>query len=171
MALVPCKCGCGQKIESAFSYAVPFNGVKFKFLNESHYLRWRDRSAKKNGVEYSEEVEKIYDVFVKICGRAVDAKTIINKEIESWKAVTSFNNIYGYLSENVDYISDLIGRKEIESVFSIVRYVGAIIMSNAPKYKAEQINEAGRNEQISKEANYSGVKKKKKSLSELENEV
>lgn len=173
MGLVACKCGCGQKIEGSIAYVVRFNGVSFKFLNEEHYLKWREGAKARKSDPVDTDLDKIYDVLISIMGKDPHAKLIVKEQLEEWKKIVPVDKIYAYLKESTSRISDILSKRQFSSIKNEIKYIGAIIKNNAPLYKPGVTIASGRNEQISKEAEDAGVQRNKRriSLAELEDEV
>ena len=173
MGLVACKCGCGQKIESSIAYIIRLNGVNFKFLNEDHYLQWRERAKVRKSEPEDPELNKIYDVIITIMKRDPHAKVMVKGLLEDWKASVPVDKIYLFMKENSTRLASALSKKQFSSILNELKYLGAIVKNNALNYKPEAVVKNGKNEQVSKEAIDAGLTRSKKriSLSELEDEV
>lgn len=158
--LVKCKC-CGNKIERESAYKViTDNGNKY-YCNKAEYEAMQKEKADKDAI-YAE----IVDIF----GYKIQNSALF-KEWKCWNELASNEKILSYIQENKDYIKGAVGRIN-GTEYARVRYVSAILKNSLVDYKVELRKEP---EKIAVDCEIYeapiSTRKKRRGLSELENEV
>ena len=158
--LVKCKC-CGNKIERESAYKVmTVTGNKY-YCSTAEYEAMQKEKADKDA---------IYTEIVNIFGYKIQNSALF-KEWKCWNELASNEKILSYIQENKDYIKGAVGKLN-STEYARVRYMSAILKNSLVDYKVEPRKEP---EKITVDCEiYEApifTKKKRRGLSELENEV
>lgn len=158
--LVKCKC-CGNKIERESAYKVITDKGNKYYCSKAEYEAMQKEKADKDAI-YAE----IVDIF----GYKIQNSALF-KEWKCWNELASNEKILSYIQENKDYIKDAVGRLN-NTEYARVRYVSAILKNSLVDYKVKSRKEP---EKIAVDCEIYeapiSTRKKRRGLSELENEV
>lgn len=158
--LVKCKC-CGNKIERESAYKVMTDKGNKYYCSKAEYEAMQKEKADKDA---------IYTEIVDIFGYKIQNSALF-KEWKCWNELASNEKILSYIQENKDYIKGAVGKLN-STEYARVRYMSAILKNSLADYKVESRKEP---EKITVDCEiYEApifTKKKRRGLSELENEV
>lgn len=158
--LVKCKC-CGNKIERENAYKVMTDKGNKYYCSKAEYEAMQKEKADKDA---------IYTEIVDIFGYKIQNSALF-KEWKCWNELASNEKILSYIQENKDYIKGAVGKLN-STEYARVRYMSAILKNSLVDYKVGSRKEP---EKITVDCEiYEApifTKKKRRGLSELENEV
>ena len=131
----------------------------------------QQKIIEKEGNKNPNIVDPIYEIVSGILGRRVNGNAAF-KEIDIWRSHYDDKKILAYLQENRDYITKAINRAKYFNDYAHMRYISAIVMNNLPKYNKQPEPEPVKIK-VDCEMYVPVVssKKKRRGLSELEDEV
>ena len=170
---VKCKY-CGTYIEKNVAYKDQ-NKKNSYYCNEEHYLAIIKRNndlqkEKEDAKKAKEEKKKVYYELCDIFGYEVQ-NSILFTEWILWNKLANDEKILAYLQENKDYIKSKMERTN-GTEYARIRYLSAILKNSLHDYKVEK-----KTEPTKITVNYEmyepvvSTKKKRRGLSELEDEV
>lgn len=156
--LVKCR-ACQQKIDRDTAFRLVVKGRNHYYCSKQEY----------DNIQYQKELKsntylKIYDIF----GRKV-TNTILFKEINELVEVYGYEKIYGYLSENHKYLSNVMS-KQFNNEYAQIRYFSAILKNSLADFKLVK-QEEKREIKVDMVNSKYKPRQRKKTLVELEMEV
>ena len=162
---------CGERVEKVEAYKDP--NKNSYYCNEKHYLatmKKREDLQKEKEEKKQKKIDPVYEEVADIFGYRIQNSQLF-KEMKLWRSICNDEKILAYLQEHKDYIKSKL-EKLNSSEYARIRYVSAILKNSLKDYVAtvrvepEKIN-------VDCEIYEPTVfaKKKRRGLSELEDEV
>lgn len=162
---------CGERVEKEDAYKDP--NKNSYYCSEEHYLatmKNREDLQKEKEEKKQKKIDPVYEEVADIFGYCIQNSQLF-KEMKLWRSICNDEKILAYLQEHKDYIKSKL-EKINSSEYARIRYVSAILKNSLKDYVAtvrvepEKIN-------VDCEIYEPTVfaKKKRRGLSELEDEV
>ena len=162
---------CGERVEKEDAYKDP--NKNSYYCSEEHYLatmKNREDLQKEKEENKQKKIDPVYEEVADIFGYRIQNSQLF-KEMKLWRSICNDEKILAYLQEHKDYIKSKL-EKLNSSEYARIRYVSAILKNSLKDYVAtvrvepEKIN-------VDCEIYEPTVfaKKKRRGLSELEDEV
>lgn len=162
---------CGERVEKEDAYKDP--NKNSYYCSEEHYLatmKNREDLQKEKEEKKQKKIDPVYEEVADIFGYRIQNSQLF-KEMKLWRSICNDEKILAYLQEHKDYIKSKL-EKLNSSEYARIRYVSAILKNSLKDYAAtvrvepEKIN-------VDCEIYEPTVfaKKKRRGLSELEDEV
>ena len=162
---------CGERVEKEDAYKDP--NKNSYYCSEEHYLatmKKREDFQKEKEENKQKKIDQVYEEVADIFGYRIQNSQLF-KEMKLWRSICNDEKILAYLQEHKDYIKSKL-EKLNSSEYARIRYVSAILKNSLKDYVAtvrvepEKIN-------VDCEIYEPTVfaKKKRRGLSELEDEV
>lgn len=162
---------CGERVEKEDAYKDP--NKNSYYCSEEHYLatmKKREDFQKEKEEKKQNKIDPVYEEVADIFGYRIQNSQLF-KEMKLWRSICNDEKILAYLQEHKDYIKSKL-EKINSSEYARIRYVSAILKNSLKDYVAtvrvepEKIN-------VDCEIYEPTVfaKKKRRGLSELEDEV
>lgn len=162
---------CGERVEKEDAYKDP--NKNSYYCSEEHYLatmKKREDFQKEKEEKKQNKIDPVYEEVADIFGYRIQNSQLF-KEMKLWRSICNDEKILAYLQEHKDYIKSKL-EKLNSSEYARIRYVSAILKNSLKDYVAtvrvepEKIN-------VDCEIYEPTVfaKKKRRGLSELEDEV
>ena len=162
---------CGERVEKEDAYKDP--NKNSYYCSEEHYLatmKNREDLQKEKEEKIQKKIDPVYEEVADIFGYRIQNSQLF-KEMKLWRSICNDEKILAYLQEHKDYIKSKL-EKLNSSEYARIRYVSAILKNSLKDYVAtvrvepEKIN-------VDCEIYEPTVfaKKKRRGLSELEDEV
>lgn len=162
---------CGERVEKEDAYKDP--NKNSYYCSEEHYLatmKKREDFQKEKEEKKQNKIDPVYEEVADIFGYRIQNSQLF-KEMKLWRSICDDEKILAYLQEHNGYIKSKL-EKLNSSEYARIRYVSAILKNSLKDYAAtvrvepEKIN-------VDCEIYEPTVfaKKKRRGLSELEDEV
>ena len=162
---------CGERVEKEDAYKDP--NKNSYYCSEEHYLatmKKREDFQKEKEEKKQNKIDPVYEEVADIFGYRIQNSQLF-KEMKLWRSICDDEKILAYLQEHNGYIKSKL-EKLNSSEYARIRYVSAILKNSLKDYVAtvrvepEKIN-------VDCEIYEPTVfaKKKRRGLSELEDEV
>ena len=162
---------CGERVEKEDAYKDP--NKNSYYCSEEHYLatmKKREDFQKEKEEKKQKKIDPVYEEVADIFGYRIQNSQLF-KEMKLWRSICDDEKILAYLQEHNGYIKSKL-EKLNSSEYARIRYVSAILKNSLKDYVAtvrvepEKIN-------VDCEIYEPTVfaKKKRRGLSELEDEV
>ena len=162
---------CGERVEKEDAYKDP--NKNSYYCSEEHYLatmKKREDFQKEKEENKQKKIDQVYEEVADIFGYRIQNSQLF-KEMKLWRSICNDEKILAYLQEHKDYIKSKL-EKLNSSEYARISYVSAILKNSLKDYVAtvrvepEKIN-------VDCEIYEPTVfaKKKRRGLSELEDEV
>lgn len=162
---------CGERVEKEDAYKDP--NKNSYYCSEEHYLatmKNREDLQKEKEEKRQKKIDPVYEEVADIFGYRIQNSQLF-KEMKLWRSICDDEKILAYLQEHNGYIKSKL-EKLNSSEYARIRYVSAILKNSLKDYVAtvkvepEKIN-------VDCEIYEPTVfaKKKRRGLSELEDEV
>ena len=162
---------CGERVEKEDAYKDP--NKNSYYCSEEHYLatmKKREDFQKEKEEKKQNKIDPVYEEVAEIFGYRIQNSQLF-KEMKLWRSICDDEKILAYLHEHNGYIKSKL-EKLNSSEYARIRYVSAILKNSLKDYVAtvrvepEKIN-------VDCEIYEPTVfaKKKRRGLSELEDEV
>lgn len=162
---------CGERVEKEDAYKDP--NKNSYYCSEKHYLatmKKREDFQKEKEENKQKKIDQVYEEVADIFGYRIQNSQLF-KEMKLWRSICDDEKILAYLQEHNGYIKSKL-EKLNSSEYARIRYVSAILKNSLKDYVAtvrvepEKIN-------VDCEIYEPTVfaKKKRRGLSELEDEV
>lgn len=167
---------CKTMIDRIGAFESPTN-VGFYYCNEEEYNKdIRERENKKAASERAKErihkIDPVYEAVAEILGYRTQNSIFFN-EMKLWRGICNDDTILAYLAENKNFLSNAM-QKDFNNEYGKIRYFSAILKNNLGNYKISykpvrapvkvEVDDTIYEPTISR-------KRKRRSLSELEDEV
>jgi len=152
---------CGKNIDTNNAYKIIVGKTNRYYCNEEEY----------NIIHKAQQIkDDTYNLIYKIFGRKI-TNTILYKEVNELSGIYSYEKIEAYLSQNIEYLSNLMQNKSFQSEYAQIRYFAAILKNNLSDFKYEKKEKTSKEiEIVMPSCNYSrGLTRK--TLAEYEQEV
>lgn len=152
---------CGKSIDTKNAYKVVIGKINRYFCNEEEY----------NIVHNAQQIkDDTFNIIYEIFGRKV-TNTILYKEINELSSIYSFEKIKAYLSENIEYLNNIIQNKSFQSEYAQIRYFVAILKNSLTDFKYEKKEKINKEVEIDMPICIFKRRPNKKTLAEYEQEV
>lgn len=163
-----CKCKYDEKwIDTKTAFKVVIKDKNTYFCSEECYNHFCE--AKEMQDKINAEYDEIYELTKQIFGYEFTGYSLLKREINTWEKVGTRAKIIAYLTENKDWLSNVMS-KEFASDFNRVRYYSVIVAGKLHDFKPKQI-EVEKPKVIVEEAIYEAPTQsfnKRRSLADLE---
>lgn len=163
-----CNCRYDKKqLDTKTAFKVVIKEKNAYFCSEkcyNHYLAEKVEQDKINA-----EYDQIYELTKQIFGYEFTGYSLLKREINTWEKVGTRAKIIAYLTENKDWLSDVMS-KEFASDFNRVRYYSVIVAGKLHDFKPKP-TEAEKLKIVVEETIYEAPTQslnKRRSLAELE---
>lgn len=171
---VKCKI-CGKLIEKTDAYCVEKSYGRFYYCSAEE-IEEKKKQNKKNASERAKEtihkIDPVYEAVAEILGYRTQNSIFFN-EMKLWRGICNDDTILAYLAENKSFLSNAM-QKDFNNEYGKIRYFSAILKNNLGNYKISykpvqapvkvEVDNTMYEPTVSK-------KRKRRSLSELEDEV
>lgn len=164
------KCNCRydkKQLDTKTALKVIIKEKNTYFCSEecyNHYLADKEKQDKINA-----EYDEIYELTKQIFGYEFTGYSLLKREINTWEKVGTREKIIAYLTENKDWLSDVMS-KEFASDFNRVRYYSVIVAGKLHDFKPKAA-EAEKPKIVVEETIYNAPTQsfnKRRSLADLE---
>ena len=152
---------CGKSIDTNNAYKIVVGKTNRYYCNEEEY----------NIIHKSQQIkDNTYNLIYEIFGRNI-TNTILYKEMNELSDIYTYAKIGAYLSENREYLSNIIQNKSFQSEYAQIRYFTAILKNNLTDFKYEKKEKINIEVEIDMPACNFKRKSGRKPLIEFEEEV
>ena len=164
------KCNCKydkKQLDTKTAFKVVIKEKNTYFCDENCYNKYLADKAKQEKV--NAEYDEIYEITKQIFGYEFTGYSLLKREINTWEKVGTRAKIIAYLTENKDWLSNVMS-KEFASDFNRVRYYSAIVAGKLHDFKPKP-KEAEKPKVVVEETIYEVPTQslnKRRSLAELE---
>ena len=163
-----CNCKYDKKqLDTKTAFKVVIKEKNTYFCDEGCYNRYLADKAEQEKI--NAEYDEIYELTKQIFGYEFTGYSLLKREINTWEKVGTRAKIIAYLTENKDWLSNVMS-KEFASDFNRVRYYSVIVAGKLHDFKPKPI-EAERPKVVVEETIYETPTQslnKRRSLAELE---
>lgn len=132
----PVKCRwCGKKLPKTEAYCVVVGGKNTYYCNQNEWNSKYEADLEEDRQKEKRKADKkrTYDLINKIFGRVI-TNTTLYKEIGSLVEIYPYTVISGYLTDNFDYLYDVMHRDNFSSEYGKIRYFSAILKNSLSDY-------------------------------------
>lgn len=135
-----CNCRYDKKqLDTKTAFKVIIDEKNTYWCSEDCYNHFRE--AKEKQAKINAEYDEIYELTKQIFGYEFTGYSLLKREINTWEKVGTRAKIIAYLTENKDWLSDVMS-KEFASDFNRVRYYSVIVAGKLHDYKPKVIETA-----------------------------
>lgn len=138
-----CKCGYDKNpLDTKTAFKVVIDEKNTYFCSEecyNHFCKAKEKQEKIN-----EEYNQIFDLTREIFGYEFQSIGLLRKEVLAWEKVGTRAKIIAYLTENKDWLSDVMS-KEFASDFNRVRYYSVIVAGKLHDFKPKELTKVSEN--------------------------
>ena len=132
-----CKCKYDEKwIDTKTAFKVVIKDKNTYFCSEDCYNHFRE--VKEMQDKINAEYDEIYELTKQIFGYEFAGYSLLKREINTWEKVGTRAKIIAYLTENKDWLSNVMS-KEFASDFNRVRYYSVIVAGKLHDFKPKTI--------------------------------
>ena len=131
MARAKCK-WCKKEVDTKTAHREVVDGKNKYWCSEECYNHFRE--AKEKQKKINAEYDEIYELTKQIFGYEFTGYSLLKREINTWEKVGTRAKIIAYLTENKDWLSDVMS-KEFASDFNRVRYFSVIVAGKLHDWK------------------------------------
>ena len=132
-----CKCKYDKNpLDTNTAFKVVVNEKNTYWCSEdcyNHFLEAKEKQDKINA-----EYDEIYELTKQIFGYEFTGYSLLKREINTWEKVGTRAKIIAYLTENKDWLSDVMS-KEFASDFNRVRYYSVIVAGKLHDFKPKKV--------------------------------
>ena len=164
------RCNCRydkNQLDTKTAFKVVIKEKNTYFCDEVCYNRYLEEKAEQEKI--NAEYDEIYELTKQIFGYEFTGYSLLKREINTWEKVGTRAKIIAYLTENKDWLSNVMS-KEFASDFNRVRYYSVIVAGKLHDFKPKPI-EAEKPKVVVEETIYGAPTQslnKRRSLAELE---
>ena len=164
------KCNCKydkKQLDTKTAFKVVIKEKNTYFCDENCYNKYLEDKAEQDKI--NAEYDEIYELTKQIFGYEFTGYSLLKREINTWEMVGTRAKIIAYLTENRDWLSNVMS-KEFASDFNRVRYYSVIVAGKLHDFKPKPV-EAEKPKVIVDETIYEAPTQslnKRRSLAELE---
>ena len=166
--MAKCKCGYDKKqLDTKTAFKVVIKEKNTYFCDEKCYNKYLTDKAEQEKI--NAEYDQIYELTKQIFGYEFTGYSLLKREINTWEKVGTRAKIIAYLTENKDWLSNVMS-KEFNSDFHRVRYYSVIVVGKLHDFKPKPA-EADKPKVVVEETIYETPAQslnKRRSLAELE---
>ena len=163
-----CNCKYDKKqLDTKTAFKVVIKEKNTYFCDENCYNKYLADKAEQEKI--NAEYDEIYELTKRIFGYEFTGYSLLKREINTWEKVGTRAKIIAYLTENKDWLSNVMS-KEFASDFNRVRYYSVIVAGKLHDFKPKPI-EAEKPKVVVDESIYEAPTQsfnKRRSLAELE---
>lgn len=163
-----CNCKYDKKqLDTKTAFKVVIKEKNTYFCDENCYNKYLADKAEQEKI--NAEYDEIYELTKQIFGYEFTGYSLLKREINTWEKVGTRAKIIAYLTENKDWLSNVMS-KEFVSDFNRVRYYSVIVAGKLHDFKPKQA-EAEKPKVVVDETIYEAPTQslnKRRSLAELE---
>ena len=166
MAKAKCKY-CGKWLDTTKSIKVTDDGKNRYYCNAWCCTKHSEELIEK--AKINAEYDEIYELTKQIFGYDFTGYSLLKREINTWEKVGTRAKIIAYLTENKDWLSNVMS-KEFASDFNRVRYYSVIVSGKLHDFKPKPV-EAEKPKVVVEETIYEAPTQsfnKRRSLDDLE---
>ena len=134
MARAKCKY-CNEWINTSTAYKDIIEGKNIYCCSENHFQLYQHQTIEKAAIQ--DEYNQIFELTKQIFGYEFTGYSLLKREINTWEKVGTRAKIIAYLTENMDWLSNVMS-KEFASDFNRVRYYSVIVAGKLHDFKPKQ---------------------------------
>ncbi len=132
-----CNCRYDKKqLDTKTAFRVVIKEKNAYFCSEDCYNHFREAKEKQDKI--NAEYDEIYELTKQIFGYEFTGYSLLKREINTWEKVGTRQKIIAYLTENKDWLSDVMS-KEFASDFNRVRYYSVIVAGKLHDFKPKPV--------------------------------
>ena len=132
-----CKCKYDKEwLDTKTAHKVVIDDKNTYWCSEDCYNRYLADKEKQNKI--NAEYDEIYELTKQIFGYEFTGYSLLKREINTWEKVGTRAKIIAYLTENKDWLSNVMS-KEFASDFNRVRYYSVIVAGKLHDFKPKPI--------------------------------
>ena len=132
-----CNCRYDKKqLDTKTAFRVVIKEKNAYFCDEDCYNKYLADKAEQDKI--NAEYDEIIDITREIFGYEFQSIGLLRKEITAWEKVGTRAKIIAYLTENKDWLSDVMS-KEFASDFNRVRYYSVIVAGKLHDFKPKAV--------------------------------
>lgn len=160
------KCGiCEKKIDREVAFKVSTGKSNKYYCSENEYNAEKAKRVQEKTIREN-TYKKIFECF----GREI-TNTILFKEINELQRIYGFKKILAYLDENLQFLTDIMSKRDFVSEYAKIRYFTAILKNNLGDFIfSEQIKKDRVIEQDMPEIKFK-PRKARRGFAEIESEM
>ena len=163
-----CNCKYDKKqLDTKTAFKVVIKDKNTYWCSEECYNKYLVEKEAQNKI--NAEYDEIYELTKQIFGYEFTGYSLLKREINTWEKVGARAKIIAYLTENKDWLSNVMS-KEFASDFNRVRYYSVIVAGKLHDFKPKPI-EAEKPKVVVEETIYEAPTQslnKRRSLAEME---
>ena len=138
-----CKCKYDNNwLDTNTAFKVVMNKNTY-FCDANCYNKYLADKAEQEKI--NAEYDEIYEITKQIFGYEFTGYSLLKREINTWEKVGTRAKIIAYLTENKDWLSDVMS-KEFASDFNRVRYYSVIVAGKLHDFKPKPVVEIAKHE-------------------------
>ena len=129
------RCNCKydkKKLDTKTACKVVIKEKNTYFCDENCYNKYLADKAEQEKI--NAEYDEIYEITKQIFGYEFTGYSLLKREINTWEKVGTRAKIIAYLTENKDWLSNVMS-KEFASDFNRVRYYSVIVAGKLHDFK------------------------------------
>lgn len=125
---------CRNSINTKQAYCVTVNGKNYYFCDEHHYNAAVQKKTEETKAKA--EYDEIFALTKEIFGYEFIGYSLLKREINTWEKVGTRQKIIAYLTENKDWLSQVMN-KEFASDYNRVRYYSTVVAGKLHDFKSK----------------------------------
>lgn len=134
-----CNCKYDKKqLDTKTAFKVVVKEKNTYFCDENCYNKYLADKAEQEKI--NAEYDEIYELTKQIFGYEFTGYSLLKREINTWEKVGTRAKIIAYLTENKDWLSNVMS-KEFASDFNRVRYYSVIVAGKLHDFKPKIVEE------------------------------
>ena len=122
---------CGKTLDRKTAYKIISNGKNLYYCNEKEYADWK--SKKDNEEKLIEQI-----MFVVTQTLNIEFSDLVYNNIKSMisslKQLYSLEQIFQYVNNESERISDILSKKDFKNCYNMIRYYIAVVKNNIGDY-------------------------------------
>ena len=133
------KCNCKydkKQLNTKTAFKVVIKEKNTYFCDENCYNRYLADKAEQEKI--NAEYDEIYELTKQIFGYEFTGYSLLKREINTWEKVGTRAKIIAYLTENKDWLSNVMS-KEFASDFNRVRYYSVIVAGKLHDFRPKPV--------------------------------
>lgn len=128
-----CKCRYDKRqLDTKTAFRIVSEGKNTYWCGAACYHKYLTEKAEQDKI--NAEYDQIYELTKQIFGYEFTGYSLLKREINTWEKVGTRAKIIAYLTENKDWLSDVMS-KEFASDFNRVRYYSVIVAGKLHDFK------------------------------------
>lgn len=125
---------CGKVLDTSVAYKIAGKPNKY-FCS---YEEWQAEEERKK--KAAEDKDRVYTLTCRIIGRETIINTALWAEWKCWSTVANDAVIGQFLTENEEYLTDMIGKLD-NAEFPRIRYLSTVLKNRLGDYKPRVVEE------------------------------